>query len=116
MCEPLIRCSKSSQGLRTGETGAIHDSDTSNIEAVQDSVKQRSISAGPCDIESIENTVLEDIRLVQFDRRPEPCPFGADVTDVQSQASGELALDRQVEALHVRGMTIVGITVDRRSP
>src|SRR5262245_13764053 len=66
VCDPLIRSCIASQRLGTGQGTAIYDSDTGDVQPIENPVEQGRISAGARDVECVEDSVFENVRLIEF--------------------------------------------------
>src|SRR5262249_49682345 len=96
------------QRCRSGYRGAVNRSEA-KIQTSQHLVKQRRIAAGARDVESVENSILENVDVIQWNTAPEFGSFASDVAGFKIQICRKLTLDRKVPVLDVG---ICAITVE----
>src|SRR5688572_14162259 len=76
VCDHAPKYGALAQRRGSGYRRAVNSS-RSEIEPVEHLIKQRRIAAGACDIESVEDPVLENIDRVKRNSSPEPRSLAA---------------------------------------
>src|SRR5262245_61781401 len=94
----------------------MHVSHIRDVQSGENLVEQWGVSAGTGDVECIEDSVLEDVRLVEFDWRPKLGAFISDVTHLESQIPSKIVLNGKIHVLAVLNPSIIGKATKRGRP
>ena len=73
-----------------------------NVQAIENLVEQRRVAAGFGGVESVQDSVLEDIVFVDVGAAQKLGAFAAHVADVEHQPRPDFAAERSVPVLDVR--------------
>ena len=90
------------QRRRSGNRRAIDDSGARNVHVEQHGIEQRRIPTAACDLECIQELVVENVHDIQRNAAPESGAFRPNIGHIQRQILGKLTLNSKIEILDIR--------------
>src|SRR6266850_1463716 len=86
------------------------------IASTQHLIEQQRVTSCPRDVVGVEDSVLENIHIVERKRSPEFCGFAAHVAGFEGQILRQLALNLQVPVLDVWINPLILVSLNRLLP